>query len=141
MLEKIGLDLVRRYRKQTINLQENIYLFFFLYWYLLFYIIFLFVFLCIYLFIILLIQKLAVSPSITSQKQLDIIKKKRYPYVWQGEPFVARVIQTRFLDNHPDSMCRRKPFGVDYTSTSIVDQNIFNTKLSFDFDADSMSWW
>lgn len=51
MLEKIGLDLVRRYRKQTINLQENIYLFFFLYWYLLFYIIFLFVFLCIYLFI------------------------------------------------------------------------------------------
>lgn len=139
MLEKIGLDLVRRYRKQTINLQENIYFFsyidiyyFILYFYLCFYVF-------IYLFIILLIQKLAVSPSITSQKQLDIIKKKRYPYVWQGEPFVARVIQTRFLDNHPDSMCRRKPFGVDYTSTSIVDQNIFNTKFSFDFDADSMS--
>ena len=139
MLEKIGLDLVRRYRKQTINLQENIYFFsyidiyyFILYFYLCFYVF-------IYLFIILLIQKLAVSPSITSQKQLDIIKKKRYPYVWQGEPFVARVIQTRFLDNHPDSLCRRKPFGVDYTSTSIVDQNIFNTKFSFDFDADSMS--
>lgn len=45
MLEKIGLDLVRRYRKQTINLQENIYYFsyidiyyFILYFYLCFYV-------------------------------------------------------------------------------------------------------
>lgn len=96
MLEKIGLDLVRRYRKQTINLQENIYLFFFLYWYLLFYIIFLFVFLCIYLFIILLIQKLAVSPSITSQKQLDIIKKKDIPMYDKENPSLQELFKLGF---------------------------------------------
>ena len=51
MLEKIGLDLVRRYRKQTINLQENIYLFIF--FLILIFIILYYIFICVlmYLFI------------------------------------------------------------------------------------------
>lgn len=140
MLEKIGLDLVRRYRKQTINLQENIYLFIF--FLILIFIILYYIFICVFMYLFIYYPFNTETGCITIDYFTETVgyhKEKRYPYVWQGEPFVARVIQTRFLDNHPDSMRRRKPFGVDYTSTSIVDQNIFNTKFSFDFDADSMS--
>ena len=53
MLEKIGLDLVRRYRKQTINLQENIYFLVFFSYIDIYYFI-LYFYLCFYLFVYLL---------------------------------------------------------------------------------------
>lgn len=49
MLEKIGLDLVRRYRKQTINLQENIYLFIF--FLILIFIILYYIFICVFMYL------------------------------------------------------------------------------------------
>ena len=55
-------------------------------------------------------------------------------------PSLHELFKPCLLDNHPDSVCKRKPYGVDYISTCTVNQNIFNTKLLFDFDADdSMS--
>ena len=49
-------------------------------------------------------------------------------------PSLHQLIKLWFLDNHPGSVCKRRLFGIDYTSIFGVDKNISNTKQPFGFE-------